>query len=118
MLIRIISILFVSSVIGKSAFANSPLERVSCSSLFSNPTSQEPPRSAALAVQEMLSKAGTQLTDIKVHDEHFYEKVLKDPNFELGETYVDDLAGLNRSSSCDKIWAKKGLGHGKKEIHT
>ncbi len=29
-----------------------------------------------------------------------------------------DLAGLNRSSSCDKIWAKKGLGHGKKEIHT
>jgi hypothetical protein len=31
---------------------------------------------------------------------------------------VSDLAGLNRSSSCDKIWAKKGLGHGKKEIHT
>jgi hypothetical protein len=31
---------------------------------------------------------------------------------------VCDLAGLNRSSSCDKIWAKKGLGHGKKEIHT
>jgi len=29
-----------------------------------------------------------------------------------------DLTGLNRSSSCDKIWAKKGLGHGKKEIHT
>ncbi len=33
-------------------------------------------------------------------------------------TEVSDLAGLNRSSSCDKICAKKGPDHGKKEIYT
>ena len=35
-----------------------------------------------------------------------------------GFELAGDLPGLNRSSSCDKIWAKKGPDHGKKEIHT
>ena len=29
-----------------------------------------------------------------------------------------DLLGLNRSSFCDMIWAKKGPNHGPKEIYT
>lgn len=46
------------------------------------------------------------------------------PSLELIGWYVvvpfcfADVAGLNRSSSCDKIWAKKGPDHGKKEICT
>ncbi len=78
---------------------------VECSSLFIVADSSS---RAETAVTQLLQKAGvilngTNPSDMSVHDPEFFKRLLSDPKFEIGETYMD---GMWDSAAIDQLTTK------------
>jgi cyclopropane-fatty-acyl-phospholipid synthase len=74
-----------------------------CRGLFHEPPAFAKTERAKAAVNELLKNAGINPADLVVKDPAFYTRVLSDPLFELGETYMD---GLWESEHIDQITTK------------
>ena len=61
------------------------------------------PSRAQTAVGQIFHKAGVTPRDVVVKDPKFYRRLLSDPRFELGETYMD---GLWESPAIDQVTTK------------
>lgn len=80
--------------------------RSTCDDLFHSTAA--PPSNAERVVQQMLTQAKIKIgnslqDDIEILDPRFYEQILKDPTFQIGETYMD---GLWRSPDVSRLVAK------------
>jgi cyclopropane-fatty-acyl-phospholipid synthase len=93
-------VLMMSTI--STSFANA----LTCDNLF-RPTSIAP-SNAERVVRQMLTQAeirigNTPKDDIEILNPRFYEQILKDPTFQIGETYMD---GFWRSPDISRLVAK------------